>query len=257
MKQFPAHRLFSYLMLGFFMNNLFPLRLGELIRAHVTGQKIGASRSGVLATVVIERLFDGLSYVCLFSFTILFLPFPHWVRHSFTGGALIFTGVLVSFYFLSAKQESAASLFSWMPLPERFIAPIKRIASNFVGGLGILRNFKVLVRVLALSLIVWTLEGSVFLSIATAFHLNINLLQCFLVMVIIGIGAIIPTAPGYVGTVEFLGVTSLSFLGIPKNEAFAFILTLHTLQLFMVAVWGIYAMITEKLTFSELIKIEK
>jgi uncharacterized protein (TIRG00374 family) len=257
MKEFPAHRLFSFLMLGFFINNLFPLRLGELVRAHVTGQKIGASRSGVLATVVIERLFDGIAYVCLFFFTILFLPFPEWVRRSFIVGTVVFGGTLAFFYYLSRKQELAGRLFDRLPFPERLAGTLRHIFTNFIGGLKILGDIRVLLRVLFLSLVVWTIEGAVFLTIATAFNLQINLLQCFLVMVIIGIGAILPTAPGYVGTVEFLGVASLVFLGIDKNPAFAFIITLHTLQLFMVGFWGINAMFREKLSFNQLIKIEK
>ena len=90
-----------------------------------------------------------------------------------------------------------------------------------------------------------------------AFFLNINIFQCFLVMIIIGTGTMLPPAPGYVGTVEFLGVTALSFLGVNKDQAFGYIVTLHVFQILTIFFWGIHGLITEKITFSELIHIEK
>jgi uncharacterized membrane protein YbhN (UPF0104 family) len=76
-------------------------------------------------------------------------------------------------------------------------------------------------------------------------------------MIIIGTGAIIPTAPGYVGTVEFLGVTSLAFLGFDKNQSFGYIIVLHFFQLLAVCLMGIYSLTKEKITLGELIRIEK
>src|SRR3989339_633035 len=59
----PLARIFSLLILGFFMNNTLPFRLGELVRVQVSGKKLKIPRSSVLATMVVERLFDGLSFV--------------------------------------------------------------------------------------------------------------------------------------------------------------------------------------------------
>ena len=59
-------RNFPYTMLGFFMNNVVPLRLGEVIRAKVTGERLGVSRSSVFGTIVIERLIDVIIFVLFF-----------------------------------------------------------------------------------------------------------------------------------------------------------------------------------------------
>ena len=255
--KFSAFRLFHYLILGFFMNDLLPLRLGELVRAHATGQKLSISRSSVLATVVIERIFDGLSYVSLFLITIIFLPFPVWVRHSFMAGSCLFAGGLFILFMAARNVERARRVLDRLPLPLKWAPRIKGIFLNFLNGLQVCNRTRDLFFVFALSLAVWIVEASVFSVLSLAFGLDLTLFQSVLVMIIIGIGSILPTAPGYVGTVEFLGVSSLTFLGFARDRSFAFIITLHLIQLAAVFFWGIRGMIKEKITFTELMKIEK
>ncbi len=257
LRKFPAARLFHYLILGFFMNNILPLRLGELVRAHVTGQKLSLSRSSTLATVVVERLFDGLAYVTLFLVTMIFLPFPGWVRSSFIAGSIIFAGGLFVMFLAARNVERAQALFDRVPLPKRWAPRIKGILLNFLNGLQVCTRARDLLTVFAFSLAVWTVEASVFSILSLSFGMNLSLFQSLLVMLIIGIGAILPTAPGYVGTVEFLGLSSLTFLGFERDRAFAFIITLHLVQLAAVFFWGIRGMMKEKITPGELVRIEK
>ncbi|OGS17875.1 MAG: hypothetical protein A2219_01705 [Elusimicrobia bacterium RIFOXYA2_FULL_50_26] len=252
-----AARLFFFVTMGFFMNNVLPLRLGEVIRANITGQKFNISRSGAFATVVVERLFDGFSYACIFFITIGLLPFPSWAKKSMIAGSSLFVGALVFLFFFVRHKEKALALFSRMPLPQKFAGRIRDIFTNFVSGLTIFAHGRGLIKVILLSLLVWSFEGSVFYIVGKAFNLGLTLPQAFLVMLVIGTGVVLPTAPGYVGTVEFLGVTSLSFIGIDKNLAFGYIITLHFLQLATVSSLGIIGMIREKITLNELIRLEK
>lgn len=252
-----ARRLFFFIQMGFFMNNVLPLRLGEIIRANVTGQKLNVSRSSVLATVVVERLFDGLGYICLFFATVIFLPFPGWAKKSFIAGSVIFIGALTLLYFFVRHQEKTSAVLDKLPSGGKFWPRLKGIFVNFMDGLKIFSHGTGLLKVFLLTLVVWIIEGTVYYTVSVAFNLNLNLLQTILVMIIIGTGAILPTAPGYVGTVEFLGVTSLSFLGVDKNLAFGYIITLHFLQIITIAFWGMTGMAREKITFHDLILFEK
>ena len=253
----PIKRLFSFLVLGFFMNNVLPLRLGEVVRANITGQKLSLPRTGVLATILVERLFDGISYITLFVVTIMFLPFPAWAKTSFSAGSVVFIGALIFLYFLLKHRDKAAGLVEKIPLPQRFKDGAQNMFSNFIDGLQIFAKGSSLAKVFLLSIIVWSIEGTVFYLMGWAFGIHLTIFQCFFVMIIIGMGAILPTAPGFVGTVEFLGVTSLSFLGVNKNLAFGYIITLHLLQLLTVSLMGIHSLISEKINFAELVRIEK
>jgi hypothetical protein len=114
-----------------------------------------------------------------------------------------------------------------------------------------------LVWVVIVSIGIWAIEGTVFYLFSFAFHLNLNIFQCFLVMIIIGLGCMLPPAPGFVGTVEFLGVTSLAFMGINKSKAFGYILVLHFAQLLTISILGIRTLIVEKISFMSLLRAGK
>src|SRR4051812_35245938 len=60
-----APQLLAPLIIGFFANNILPFRMGEFVRAHVAGQKFGISRTSSLATIVVERIFDTISFLTL------------------------------------------------------------------------------------------------------------------------------------------------------------------------------------------------
>ncbi|MGE5810758.1 MAG: lysylphosphatidylglycerol synthase transmembrane domain-containing protein, partial [Ignavibacteria bacterium] len=60
-KKISTHSLFSGVAIGYMANNLLPARLGEFVRAYMMGKKEGISKSATLATIVLERILDGLA----------------------------------------------------------------------------------------------------------------------------------------------------------------------------------------------------
>src|ERR1700730_8744556 len=74
----PTH-LFRALVIGYMGNNVLPLRAGELLRIYV------ASRHGqrfwtIFATVVVERVLDGLAVGLMMAGLVLLVPIPAEVR---------------------------------------------------------------------------------------------------------------------------------------------------------------------------------
>jgi glycosyltransferase 2 family protein len=172
-------------------------------------------------------------------------------------GSVVFVGLLVLLYFLLKHREVATKFMAKMPFPHAVRDRAQRMFINFIDGLQVFAKGRALMKVFGLSVLVWTIEACVFLLMGRSFGIPLTLFQCIFVMIVIGMGAILPTAPGFVGTVEFLGMTSLAFLGINKNLAFGYIITLHLLQLVTITLLGIRSLVTEKISFWELIRIEK
>ena len=69
-----TYSLFRYELIGYFGNNVLPLRLGELLRAYILGKRYSLSNSYVFGTIVLERILDTLTLVLLSS--ILFFVYP-------------------------------------------------------------------------------------------------------------------------------------------------------------------------------------
>ncbi|MGH7450949.1 MAG: lysylphosphatidylglycerol synthase transmembrane domain-containing protein, partial [bacterium] len=55
------HKLFASMMIGYYGNNVFPLRAGEVLRAYAIGKSTGVSRMAAFATIFVERLIDVLA----------------------------------------------------------------------------------------------------------------------------------------------------------------------------------------------------
>lgn len=87
------HILFPTLMIGYFANNFLPARGGELARVILMGRCDGISRSGVLATIMAERTFDGLclSVVAFLAIRRFTLDELQWISHV----GLAFLGVFL------------------------------------------------------------------------------------------------------------------------------------------------------------------
>ena len=65
LREVAVGRLFPIVVIGYMANDILPARLGEVVRVDVLRRREGVSRAAALATVLIERIFDGL---CLLIF---------------------------------------------------------------------------------------------------------------------------------------------------------------------------------------------
>ena len=70
LQRIPLRRLFPVVVIGYMGNNIFPFRIGELLRAYVLKRNEEVNISSSLATIVVERIFDGLTML-LFVFIAL------------------------------------------------------------------------------------------------------------------------------------------------------------------------------------------
>ena len=67
-------------LMGYFGNNVLPLRLGELMRAYLIGREWHLPKSYVFGTIVLERILDAISLAFLSFLLIKSAPltiFPH------------------------------------------------------------------------------------------------------------------------------------------------------------------------------------
>ena len=91
-KKININSLFSATAIGLMANNLLPARLGEFVRAYVIGKKELISKSASFATIVVERIFDGLTILLFFNVVAIFYAesMPTWLRNSAYFASVIF-----------------------------------------------------------------------------------------------------------------------------------------------------------------------
>jgi uncharacterized protein (TIRG00374 family) len=228
--------LFPTLLIGFMMNNVLPARLGEFIRAYLNGKKEGISSSASLATIILERLFDGLTMVLVLTFA---LKFGHLPLNPDTMDPRIQTairlsprvfgaafGVLFLLILFQGAADRTARFFTGLA-PTKLRPLLEKLASTFLQGLHILKSPKETLLVLTASVAAWTCEFTCFYLVAVGYHLSppITFFTAALVMAIVNLGILIPNAPGGIGLFRAHRRVAPAPLGIPKESALGYMLS--------------------------------
>ncbi len=254
LKKLHPMRSFYFLIFGFFMNNILPLRLGEFVRAKVAGERFQISRSGVFATVVVERLMDIIVFIICFFLIACFVDIPVWLKNSFLLCTVIFGSMLVVLFLMSKSNDKFLTVINKLHLPVKISEILKSLFVKFATGLKFFQNFRLVLYVFITSLIVWFVEAYSYQLFFSAFGVQVSLMESIFVIIVIGMGVIIPTAPGFIGAIEFMGIIALGIFGVEKSTAFACIASLHFADMMAIYLLGIIGIIKEKLSFIDLFK---
>ena len=240
-KKIRVRQLFPYLAIGYMANNVLFLRLGEVVRAHVVGLSYELSRSSMLAVILAERLYDGLSLVLFLGFLILILPLPNSLATPLIFASLLFGAVAAGVFSLPFIEKTRPvrwffSLFEKNSKLNRLLVSLMA----FLEGLKTLKSFRSVLLVLLSSLVIWGIEAGMFWIIAQSFSLSLSLSQCALIALVVGLSTLIPSGPGYVGTYEFFFVQIATSFGVERNLAVSYAFITHFAQWLPITLVGFY-----------------
>jgi glycosyltransferase 2 family protein len=254
----PLRTLYPILMMGFATNNLLPGRLGEFWRAYLLGNKQKVRKTFALASVFVERVFDGLVLIGLLGVVSLAVPLPVWGREVELLAAALFLGASAVVALLVWRPALARRLVGVLlrPAPARARSWVDGAFGAFVDGLAVLRRPSVLASAAVLSVGVWLLEGSSYLVLSRGIDLGLpagaELAAIGLTVVTINLGIMVPSAPGYVGAMEFFGTLALGVFGADPGAALAFVVVAHAVQYSLVTTIGLVCFAREHLSLGEL-----
>ncbi len=212
------------MMIGLAGNNLFPARLGELVRSVVFARQFGVPASGVLVTVGLERIFDVLAILLYYLIAVAFSgPFP----------AEINAGVLWATV-VTGAVSLAIVLFLHMPMP--FIALWDRLARglpasmrafghrllrNTATALASLKSWRSLAGLVAQSMLRHGAGlGMIWLSLV-AFNDQPSIPKVITLLAAAAVAVTVPSAPGFVGALQAAFVFALLPFGVSKEVALA------------------------------------
>jgi glycosyltransferase 2 family protein len=175
---------------GYMGNNTLPARAGDLLRVVL----VGGSRRAALGTVVAERLLDVVALVAIFAVVVLdrglgFGPLPYVAAAGVVGALVAVVAVRLS------RRLSDA------------IRPVAAASRELLSAHG--------TGLLALSVALWTAEASVYLVVGLATDVHLGLSGALYVVALTNLSALVPAAPGYVGTFDAAVLLALRSLGLP------------------------------------------
>ncbi len=242
LRKYPVRlwNLFRIITLGYFANNILPLRLGEVIRAWLLSRKENLPVSTSLATVVIERGLDLFALLSYFLLMLFLVPFEHWLKLS----GLILAGIAVVFALvILLNYKYGGHLVEWiekplLKLPGNMGKWIHVQFEKFLQGLKLLEDTGQLLRVVLLALGNWLIWISVVYICFQAMGLDLSFLAAIFLIVVLNFGLMLPSSPGGLGVFEFMVILALKPFGIEKEVALGLGFLFHMLQYLLTLVVG-------------------
>ena len=236
--------------IGFAGNTVLPFRAGEPLKAYALAQRTHQSFTKVLATVVLERVFDLMGVSVALGMTMALVPIPESAGAQVNGAVRLLAVVMgvvvlgiVAFVFL--RQRMLGIIDGIVDrLPRALGEPLHKMVHAFADGLDALGDARALLRVNVLTLWVWVVMALPFALMSIAFgfgetygapawHVGI------VCVAIVAVFVMIPAAPGFVGTYQAGCIVALAIFGVPREEALAFSLLAHFLTLAPVTIVGL------------------
>lgn len=240
LRQISLRTLFPVVAIGYMGNNVFPLRMGEVLRSVVLKRRLDVPISGSLATIVVERIFDA---VVIVGFVLLNLgqllgisggsglaqvgSLATWAVVIFAAGLIVF--ILMAVF--PAPAQLIIHKIIQTVMPQRFRSVLYQIADRFLDGLLSLRSPRDAMMIFVTSIMVWILETGLYWSVDQALGLGLTFGQLMLLNGVVNLVLLIPAAPGGLGTFDAAGRAMLEGFSIPAESALAYTLVLR------VALW--------------------
>jgi len=267
MKKVSLGALFPIVVIGYMGNNVYPFRAGEVIRAFVLQRNEKVKITASLATIVVERIFDGLVMLIFVFAALPFAPIQQdWLRTLIIGSTILFFGALLVFLFLAMRPTLARSVYTKLAatfLPHRFQEPVIRLADHFLEGLESLRRPQDLLMTLVTSVFIWLTETTKYWFVMHAFNFEVSFFVLMIMTAVVNLATTLPAAPGYVGTFDGPGIVVLVAFGVTASIASGYTLVLHAALWLPITVLGFYYLIRQGLSWrsfkeaSEAVEVEK
>ena len=265
-KKIPTRVMFPITAIGYMGNNIYPARAGEVLRAVILKRKEGVPVSAALATIIVERIFDG---VVMLAFVFVNLPelakltsasgFVGNIQQVAMWGTAAFIGALAIFLLAAMFPQKTAALGEWalgIALPARFREKASGIMHRFLDGLASLRSPSNVLMVFATSLVIWLLETAKYWFVMHAFNFTVSFFALMLMNGIVNLATTIPSAPGYIGTFDAPGIAVLTAYGVEQATAAGYTLTLHVAMWLPITLLGAWFLAREGIHWSDSLRGE-
>jgi glycosyltransferase 2 family protein len=265
-KEVPTEDMFPITTIGYMGNNVYPARAGEVLRAVILKRRQGVSVSASLATIIVERIFDG---VVMLAFIFLNLPelakltsssgFVGNIQQVAVIGTGIFLGALGVFLLAAMFPQVTAKIGLWSIqhlTPKRLHTKIINIMNKFLDGLASLRSPLNVLMVFFTSVIIWLLETGKYWFVMHAFPFHVSFFALMLMNGIVNLATTIPSAPGYIGTFDAPGIAVLTAYGVSQATAAGYTLVLHVALWLPITLLGAYFLTREGIKWSDSLREE-
>lgn len=252
---------FRLFMTGLMVNYLIPVRAGELSKSLILKNKHNVRISKSLPTVFLDKITD------LFPIIIIMILIPQISIQLNVTLKLIISALLLIFllfigflfFAVSHKKKATSFLHSLLKiLPLKYRRKLEDFFTNFVEGMGIMRNrIADNIKVYLLTILAVFSEAIYIYAVFHAFGSTISYPKILFGYTLMNLTYILPTPPAQIGSNQFMWVLIFGYaLGANENLTSAAVTFSHLLTTIWIFLIGVISLITLKLNFYEIVKLK-
>lgn len=211
------------------LNNILPMRLGDVVRALVFPSAIGIGRITATGSLVMERLVDLMTLLtCLMVGLALTSKahLPEWLVGTAVGLAISGSAVLILFFLFSGRLSRWVGRWAHKAAyskRERMLLALK----DMLLGIDAMSRLPVLFSLFVLSMLVWAGEAGLYWGLLWGFGLEVGAGAALVVMAIATLATLVPSSPGYVGPFHLAAFSAVIMLGGTPAQAASFAVLAH------------------------------
>lgn len=230
-----AHRRDSYGLttVGYMGNNVLPARAGEMLRVVLLAPRVDARKRTIIGTVMAERMLDATALGAIFVVVVYGI-----LRETTlpSDRPLVAAGVLVAVAVAGFAAFQVLRRRGALQRLHDFLRPLAGAPRALLSRDGI--------ALLAVSFLVWALEATVYLAVARAAELDISGMGALYLVALTNLFAMLPAAPGYVGTFDAAVAFGVKAVGGTGSQAVSYLLLLRFVLFVPITVVGLVVLIT-------------
>ncbi len=210
------------------LNNILPLRLGDVVRALVFPKSMKITRTCAMSSLIVERQIDLATLLVSLAIG-LFAIQKNSIPTEVIVTAIslsIFGGLSLTFGFLFSGTLSR--LFT--RLAARSLNYKKRVYQSIgdvLHGFDVMLRPRLLMSMLTISMFVWAGEAGLFFFVLCGAGVNSSPLVALLVMAVATLSTLAPSSPGYVGPFHLAAFTAISLAGGTTEQAGSYAVIVH------------------------------
>jgi uncharacterized protein (TIRG00374 family) len=250
----PLRDLFRALVIGLTLNDVLPMRLGEIARVFLVsrhGVPVGTS----LAAIVVERVLDGIALTALLAVGLALAGASGWMFDLAVASACLFALVTIVLFGAGTIPGPARYVGKRLIaiMPKRAHDSLERALETGLAGLGAMAHPITTAQLIGLSLVAWTLEAGMYRLIMEGFRIPMGWGASFMGTGVANLATLVPAGPGHVGTFDAaLTQVLVEVFGAPSEEALAFTIVVHVTLIVPVVLLGVFFLWQEDISLSEI-----
>ncbi len=247
--QVTRARSFNAIAIGYFVTNVFPLRLGEVARIFFVARDGKVSYALAASTIVVEHVLDVLVVLGLLIVVVIggHLPLPNQIEQGALLATMAFGGALAVMLIMVWQRKRVEQL------AERALSRFGRlntkkwvqVVAHVLDGFAVLQPGWPLVMILLWSIAGWLVSAISFQFSLLAFVPSAPLTYALFSTVATTFALLLPATPGAIGTLDLAIQQSLVLFGINESVALSTALVFHVMEILVMDALGMICLLRE------------